>query len=62
MPIMGLLRSNLSSTVKVETCREYLKEGRRVFKRMFMHLDACKKGSKIGCRPIIGMDGCFFKT
>ena len=46
----------------VEMCREDLKEGRRVFKRMFVCLDACKKGWKVGCRPIIGMDGCFVKT
>ena len=28
---------------------------------MFVCLDACKKEWKISCRPIIGLDGCFFK-
>lgn len=26
-----------------------------------MCLDACKNGWKAGCRPIIGVDGCFLK-
>ena len=57
-----LLRSNPGSTMKVEICREDLKEGRRVFKRMFVCLDACKKGWKVGCMPIISLDGFFLKT
>ena len=44
-----LLRSNLGSTMKVEICREDLKKGRRVFKIMFVCLNVCKKGWKIGC-------------
>ena len=36
--------------------------GEKVFKRMFVCLDTCKKGWKVGCRPIIGFDGCFLKT
>ncbi|KAH9622115.1 hypothetical protein KSS87_021471 [Heliosperma pusillum] len=32
-----------------------------VFKRMYMCLDACKKGFLAGCRPIIGVDGCHLK-
>ena len=39
-----LLRSNHDSTMKVELCRDELSKGRRVFKRMFVCLDACKKG------------------
>ena len=53
-----LLRSNASSTVNVEICRDDLKEGRRIF----ICLNACKKGWKADCRPIIGLDGCFLKT
>ena len=30
-----LLRSNPSSTLMVEMCKEYLKKGTRVFKRIF---------------------------
>ena len=54
-----LLRSNPSFTVNVEICRDDLKEG----KRIFVCLNAYKKkGWKAGCRPIIGLDGCFLKT
>jgi len=28
---------------------------------MFVCLDACKQGFKAGCRPLIGLDGCFLK-
>ena len=33
-----LLRSNLGPTMKVEMCREEIKEGRRVLKIMFVFL------------------------
>jgi hypothetical protein len=32
-----------------------------VFKRIYICLDACKKGFSAGCRRVIGLDGCFFK-
>ncbi|XP_020087512.1 uncharacterized protein LOC109709617 [Ananas comosus] len=32
-----------------------------IFQRMFICLDACKKGFQAGCRPIISVDGCFLK-
>ncbi|XP_061364293.1 uncharacterized protein LOC133307755 [Gastrolobium bilobum] len=32
-----------------------------IFDRMYICLDACKKGFKAGCRPLIGLDGCFLK-
>ena len=57
-----IFRSKPGSAVKVEMCREDLKEGRRIFKIMFLCLDACKKGWKASCRPIIGLDGYFLKT
>ena len=38
-----------------------MREGRRVFKIMFVCLDACKRSFKGGCRPIIGLDACFLK-
>ena len=31
------------------------------FDRLYICLDACKKGFKAGCRPLIGLDGCFLK-
>ncbi|XP_058783507.1 uncharacterized protein LOC131658200 [Vicia villosa] len=32
-----------------------------LFQRLHVCLDACKKGFKAGCRPLIGLDGCFLK-
>ena len=32
-----------------------------VFQRMYICLDACKKGFMAGCRKVLGLDGCFFK-
>lgn len=32
-----------------------------VFERMYICLDACKKGFANGCRPVIGVDGCHLK-
>jgi len=29
--------------------------------RIYICLDACKKGFKAGCRPFIGLEGCFLK-
>ncbi|KAE8735657.1 hypothetical protein F3Y22_tig00000340pilonHSYRG01097 [Hibiscus syriacus] len=37
-----------------------LKLDNRVFERMYISLQACKKGFK-GCRPIISIDGCHLK-
>ncbi|MBA0613062.1 hypothetical protein Godav_013575 [Gossypium davidsonii] len=31
------------------------------FKRYFVCFDALKRGWKVGCRPLIGLDGCFLK-
>ena len=57
-----LLRSNSGSTVKVDLCKDELSKGKRVFKIIFVCLDACKKRWKAGCWPIIGLDGRCLKT
>ncbi|GAU46358.1 hypothetical protein TSUD_325000 [Trifolium subterraneum] len=31
------------------------------FRRFYVCLDACKRGFNAGCRPFIGLDGCFLK-
>jgi len=31
------------------------------FQRLYMSLAVCKEGFKRACRPVIGVDGCFFK-
>ncbi|KAK8632300.1 hypothetical protein V6N13_072694 [Hibiscus sabdariffa] len=33
----------------------------RLFQRVYVCLDACKKGYIAGCRPILSLDGCFLK-
>ena len=43
-------------------CRDDLKNGRGVFKRMYACLDSCIKGWKAKCMPITRPDGCFLKT
>ena len=54
-----LITSNLGSTVKMQ-CKAM---GGVVtkFERLYVCLDACKKGFLAGCRPIVGVDGCFIK-
>ena len=32
-----------------------------VFERMYVCLDACKRGFLAGCRPLIGIDGLSFE-
>ena len=53
-----LLRSNPGSTVIV---KKELQLEPPVFQRMYICLDACKKGFMAGCRKVLGLDGCFFK-
>ncbi|XP_015622730.1 uncharacterized protein [Oryza sativa Japonica Group] len=55
---LELLRSNPGSTVVVN--REVGLDP-PVIKRIYICLDALRKGFKAGCRKVIGLDGCFFK-
>ncbi|XP_057745904.1 uncharacterized protein LOC130965081 [Arachis stenosperma] len=52
-------RSNPGSTGMVDVIPQL--EGRPLFNRLYISLDACKKGFKVRCRPLIGLDGCFLK-
>ncbi|KAK2447979.1 hypothetical protein QL285_007283 [Trifolium repens] len=36
-------------------------DGPPIFHRLYICFDACKRGFKEGCRPMIGLDGCFLK-
>ncbi|KAK9932342.1 hypothetical protein M0R45_019583 [Rubus argutus] len=54
-----LKKTNPGSTVKMMT--EMVGEVRK-FKRFYVCFDACKKGWKAGCRPLIGLDDCHIKT
>jgi len=53
-----LLRSNTGSTVIVVKDPEFEEP---IFQRMYICLDALKKGFIAGCRKVVGLDGCFFK-
>ena len=55
---LELLRSNPGSIVIV---KKELQLEPPVFQRMYICLDACKKGFMAGCRKMLGLDGCFFK-
>ena len=54
---LELLRSNPGSTVIVQLTDEVS----CIFNRMYICLDACKRGFVNGCRRVVGLDGCFFK-
>ncbi|XP_015960906.1 uncharacterized protein LOC107484874 [Arachis duranensis] len=55
-----LLTSNPGSTVQVAVIP--MPEGPPQFEILYVYLDACKKGFKAGCRPMIRLDGTFLKT
>ncbi|KAL5133970.1 hypothetical protein HKD37_03G007225 [Glycine soja] len=55
-----LLRSNPGSTVKINTVPS--PEGPPQFHRLYICLAGYKKGFVAGCRPFIGLDGCFLKS
>lgn len=54
-----LLRTNLGSTAKMDTIPQ--PDSPPQFKRLYICLDAYKRGFKPGCRPFICMDGTFLK-
>ncbi|KAL0396443.1 UNVERIFIED_CONTAM: hypothetical protein Scaly_0092700 [Sesamum calycinum] len=54
-----IMRSNPSSTVRMKLIGE---EGeRKQFHRFYMCFNACKMGFINGCKPVVGVDGCFLK-
>ena len=56
-----VLKTNPNNTVKIYGTRLNENDVNR-FKRMYICYSALKKGWKVGCRPVIGLDGCFLKT
>jgi hypothetical protein len=56
---LELLRSNPGSTVVV--CLNSDIVDKKVYEMFYVCLDACKKGFLVGCRRVIGLDGCWFK-
>jgi len=55
---LELKRSNPRTSVHVALDPE---ETDHVFQRMYICLDACRRGFLDGCRRVIGLDGCFLK-
>ncbi|MBA0879617.1 hypothetical protein Goshw_009490 [Gossypium schwendimanii] len=51
---------NPRSTIKMAVNRVTPKSPPH-FKRFYVCFEALKKGWKDGCRPILGLDGCFLK-
>ncbi|XP_061346136.1 uncharacterized protein LOC133291821 [Gastrolobium bilobum] len=56
-----LLRSNPGSSCKLQVTPQPIPQALPIFDRMYIFLDAYKKGFKDGCRPLIGLNGCFLK-
>ncbi|XP_059635898.1 uncharacterized protein LOC132278090 [Cornus florida] len=56
-----VLETNLGSVAKVDAFLEPDGKSTR-FERLFFPLNAMWRGFKEGCRPFIGLDGCFLKT
>ena len=55
-----LLDKNRGSTVKLSVDK-VTPDSPPHFKRFYVCFDALEKGWKKGCRPILGLDGCFLK-
>nr|XP_025611378.1 uncharacterized protein LOC112703991 [Arachis hypogaea] len=59
---LTLLKTNPGSTVSIGV-RPYPNPNEDpTFDRMYICLDGCKRGFKVGCRPLIGLDGAFLKA
>ncbi|XP_074336967.1 uncharacterized protein LOC141674144 [Apium graveolens] len=56
-----LLQINPRNTVKISTTRLNETDTPK-FRRLYVCYHALKEGWKLGCRPVIGLDGCFLKT
>lgn len=54
-----LLRSNPGSTCKVSVTVN--PDGKNYFHRFYIGFKALSDGWKLGCRRVIGLDGCFLK-
>lgn len=56
-----LLRNDSRNRVEVKTSRVSDEDANK-FQRMYICYHALKVGWKQGCRPVLGLDGCFLKT
>lgn len=56
-----VLKYNPGSIFKVTCCERQRVDAPIMFKRMFVMFEGAKKAFLQGCRPFIGIDGCFLK-
>ncbi|XP_038713473.1 uncharacterized protein LOC120007349 [Tripterygium wilfordii] len=56
-----VVRTNIGSTCNIIVDRNN-PEDPAIFKRAYMCLAPLRDGFLVGCRPLIGLDGCFLKT
>ena len=52
-------KTNPGTTIDLDTIP--VTTGMPRFHRLYICFEACKEGFKKGCRPLIGLDGCFLK-
>ncbi|RYR39450.1 hypothetical protein Ahy_A09g044993 isoform A [Arachis hypogaea] len=52
-------RSNEGSSALLAV--EPIPQSPSLFDKLYICLNGCKRGFKAGCRPLIGLDGCFLK-
>ncbi|XP_057791096.1 uncharacterized protein LOC131008220 [Salvia miltiorrhiza] len=57
-----LKETNPRSLCELQLSKDGEAEGKRVFRRLFVMLDACKRNWLAGCRPIICLDGYHLKS
>ncbi|XP_031108377.1 uncharacterized protein LOC116012841 [Ipomoea triloba] len=56
-----LRRTNPGTKVKLKLDSEFTVHDRSRFLRLYICFGACKEGFLLGCRPLIGLDGCHLK-
>ncbi|XP_016192018.1 uncharacterized protein LOC107632893 [Arachis ipaensis] len=57
-----LLKCSPGSTVRITTISHPNPAEDPTFDKMYICLYGCKNGFRMGCRPLIGLDGAFLKT
>ncbi|KAK8644530.1 hypothetical protein V6N13_123835 [Hibiscus sabdariffa] len=58
--VAELMYNNPESTISIQVHRD--NDNNVIFHMMYVCFDALKKGWREGCRPFIGVDGCFMKN
>ncbi|XP_074355322.1 uncharacterized protein LOC141694472 [Apium graveolens] len=56
-----LIKNNPKNTCKIMT-NMVTNDSVNTFKRIYICYEALKQGWKLGCKPILGIDGCFLKN